>query len=468
MAKTDIGGFFLSLGLKPDKNSFDAGQKLVGGMTDSFSKLIGVARNAAVVVAAQKAITGAISQSGEELQKLHTAERLGVAAEQLNVWKAAAKIAGANADSLVSSMSKIANIQARLRWDAAGLESYQKELARLKISYEEIKDLSADKALEYIFKKAETMKGEMTTAEISSALEDIAGSGAADLYVELLRQGKSFDQFFAGASATQYQTNEGMNNAANFAAEMTTLKTAVDSISKSIGNNIAGALVDPLNTVNKWLTDNKQNISDGIVKIGTATEKIVSKVADWWDNNGDTVVDILTGIASTVSLIMGKLFDAFSKDEVKSVGSVWLSSMKAATNAVPNMVKGAKEGGIAGFGKAYIDSFLGVMVDPLKDWWENRKMKDGIMRPDGTITQVAPDDWVFAARNVSDLAKAFIPAGMTGGGTAEYSIVQNFTITGSNDIPQVIKQQAYRGTQEGLMAAMEQSSRRLQMMSGTR
>ena len=255
MAKTDVGDFRLKLLLDADKNSFDAGQKLVGGMSDSFNKLIG-------------AITGAINQSGEELQKLHTAERLGVAAEQLNVWKAAAKIAGANADSLVSSMSKIANIQARLRWDAAGLESYQKELARLKISYEEIKDLSADKALEYIFKKAETMKGEMTTAEIASALEDIAGSGAADLYVELLRQGKSFDQFFAGATATQYQTDKGMNDAADFATEMATLKTTMDSIAKSIGNDIAGTLKDPLKSINKWLSDNKQNISDGIVKIG--------------------------------------------------------------------------------------------------------------------------------------------------------------------------------------------------------
>ena len=449
MAKTDVGDFRLKLLLDADKNSFDAGQKLVG--------------------AAQKAITGAINQSGEELQKLHTAERLGVAAEQLNVWKAAAKIAGANADSLVSSMSKIANIQARLRWDAAGLESYQKELARLKISYEEIKDLSADKALEYIFKKAETMKGEMTTAEIASALEDIAGSGAADLYVELLRQGKSFDQFFAGATATQYQTNEGMNSAANFAAEMSTLKTAVDSISKSIGNNIAGALEDPLKSVNKWLSDNKQNISDGIVKIGTATEKIVSKVADWWDNNGDTIVEILTGIASTVSLIMGKLLGVLDSTEVKSAGAAWLESVKAAANAVPNMVEGAKQGGLKGFGKAYVESFRDTMIAPFYTLITGKSMNDGIMRPDGTITQVAPDDWVFAARNVSDMAKAFMPAGMaTGGGNVEYSIVQNFTVTGATDIPQVIKQQAYRGTQEGLLALMDQSSRRLQMMSGTR
>ena len=51
---------------------------------------------------------------------------------------------------------------------------------------------------------------------------------------------------------------------------------------------------------------------------------------------------------------------------------------------------------------------------------------------------------------------------------AEYSIVQNFTINGGSDMPQVIRQQAYQGTQQGLLEAMARSSDRLQLMSGTR
>jgi hypothetical protein len=52
------------------------------------------------------------------------------------------------------------------------------------------------------------MTGEMSKAEITAALEDIAGSGAADLFLELQRQGISFNQFYNGAASTQYQTNE--------------------------------------------------------------------------------------------------------------------------------------------------------------------------------------------------------------------------------------------------------------------
>ena len=93
------------------------------------------------------------------------------------------------------------------------------------------------------------------------------------------------------------------------------------------------------------------------------------------------------------------------------------------------------------------------------------------MRPDGTVTQVAPDDWVFAARNVGDLARAFIPqnTAMPSTSKQEYTINQTFNIQGgANDMPAVIKQQAYRGTQDALLQAMQESSRRMQLMSGTR
>jgi hypothetical protein len=98
-------------------------------------------------------------------------------------------------------------------------------------------------------------------------------------------------------------------------------------------------------------------------------------------------------------------------------------------------------------------------------------MKDGIMRPDGTVTQVAPDDWIFAARNVGDLARAFIPQSFGQAmvsAPSEYIINQTFNISGSNDMPQVLREQAYKGTQDGLMQLMQQSSQRLQLMSGTR
>ena len=50
MPKNDIGGFFVSLGLALDKASFETGNRYIDGVTNGLNKLIGTARNAAVVL----------------------------------------------------------------------------------------------------------------------------------------------------------------------------------------------------------------------------------------------------------------------------------------------------------------------------------------------------------------------------------------------------------------------------------
>lgn len=97
------------------------------------------------------------------------------------------------------------------------------------------------------------------------------------------------------------------------------------------------------------------------------------------------------------------------------------------------------------------------------------KMNDGIMRPNGQITQVAPDDWVFAARNVGDLASAFIPAGVNTSmnAPASYVINQSFTFNG-NATPQAVRAQAYNGAQSAMQNSLQNSQRIMQLMPGTR
>lgn len=486
MAKTDVGDFRLKLILDADKNSFDAGQKLVGGMTDSFNQLIGVARNAAVVIAAQKAITGAINQSNESLNKIHQADIIGTSAENLNMWRAAAKIAGADANGLINSMSRLANVMNHITIDGSGLEAYSTQLAELGLGINDLLDLDPSKAMEKIFETAQRkLDGtDKTKLRMTTIIGDILGDAGQELFVELTRNNQSIASWLAGASATQYQTNEGMEASAKFATEVNKLAATAESIKNSIGDELAKALTEPAKKLNEWLGKNDGDIKSVIEKIGTGTEKIVTKVADWWGTHGDEILSVLQGIFGVTNFILGKLVN---NKVMKKLTDYYYDSMGSTGDALINAIETLKNGGTVT--EAVMDFIQdGIIAAPYRfftglfsknsynptsapkedfgNWWE---MNDGIMRPDGTITKVAPDDWVFAARNVSDLAKAFMPAGMaTGGGNVEYSIVQNFTVTGATDIPQVIKQQAYRGTQEGLLALMDQSSRRLQMMSGTR
>lgn len=105
----------------------------------------------------------------------------------------------------------------------------------------------------------------------------------------------------------------------------------------------------------------------------------------------------------------------------------------------------------------------------IKDFGKNkRSTNDGIISPNGTLTQVAPDDWVVAFKNVGDLASAFVPQGTNVSAPASINIQQTFNVEGGRDIPAVIKAQAYRGTSEALQQNVKNATRILQLMPGTK
>lgn len=101
-----------------------------------------------------------------------------------------------------------------------------------------------------------------------------------------------------------------------------------------------------------------------------------------------------------------------------------------------------------------------------------KKAEDGIIQPDGRLINISPDDWVFAAKNVEDIASAFVPHGMTTNNSmsapATYVINQSFTVNGGNATPQAVRAEAYRGTAAALQTNLKNAARIMQLMPGTR
>ena len=122
------------------------------------------------------------------------------------------------------------------------------------------------------------------------------------------------------------------------------------------------------------------------------------------------------------------------------------------------------------------ESVIGPLVSDLYKHHYNKatgkysvgRIQDGIVRPDGRVTHVAPDDWVFALRDITDLAAAFIPSEFAGmSSTQDITINQTININTPTDLlPQTIKQQAYTGAHDGMLQAMADGYRRIQMMPG--
>ena len=123
MSSNDIGGFFVSLGLKTDKNSFKSGVTAIDAVSAGFSKLIGIARNAAVVLA-----TTAVASSKVASEEYRTAELIGISTTALDKWKAAASNAGVSSNGLIGSMGKLADIVHGLSFGGEGFEQYANQL----------------------------------------------------------------------------------------------------------------------------------------------------------------------------------------------------------------------------------------------------------------------------------------------------------------------------------------------------
>lgn len=162
----------------------------------------------------------------------------------------------------------------------------------------------------------------------------------------------------------------------------------------------------------------------------------------------------------------------------KGVKDAFTKGYDDAINAGQSKVSAAAEGATRGFAEIPI-------IGPMYKWAYNKtvdmmgledqgveKIKDGIIQPSGKVTSVAPDDWVFAVKDVADLAAGFMPAGVTNtnnnmNAPANYVINQSFSI-GSGVRASEVKTQAYKGTAEALQNNLSNATRIMQLMPGTR
>lgn len=536
MPKNDIGGFFVSLGLNIDRDSFETGNRLIDGVGNSFNKLIGSARNAAVVLAGTAIATGSVESAAYKMS-----EKLNISTESLDLWKASAKIAGVDANGLIGAMGRMANVIDHMKIDGTGLEEFTKQLGKLGIITDEVDiakmlDMAPDELMTVIIQKAQeaSAQAKRDIAEAKKALEvnpndtqaqtklanaedakrqaqtivgDILGDEGKGLFIELERQGRSIEELKSLASKTIFtdrQTNEASQD---FMEQVRVTKTLSENITKLLGSDIGKALTPALTELNSWLIGHGDDIKNAMSSLAGAIEKVVGKTVDFLTDEdvqetaktiGGAIVDSTKGAWETTKDVTTKLvegdlagagqalLEGASKTIVEPIDKV-VSAATKDNETVQTYIEGTGQGATAAAVNAGVRSIPGLKwISHGVDWVLNKtgvmsddeykansaivkgKVKDGIMRPDGTVTQVAPDDWVFAARNIGDMARAFIPQNHTAVSAGEYIINQTFNINGGSDMPQVLRQQAYKGTQEGLLEIMQQSSQRLQLMSGTR
>ena len=510
MPKNSIGDFFVTIASVIDKASFETSNRLVDGLGNSFNKLIGSAANAANTLAQTTLDTAKV---GDSVQKLSAA--WDISTESINLWRATAKIATTDAKSLDNALSKLSDVQNSMR-NGAGFDAFSEGLSMLAMSYDDLDGLDIDKQLETILNHALKLNitGDIATTDIALQLENLLGQGARETFLKLVAGGFKDVASYQNEKVTSriFTSNEDYLNLEKFQEQVNIFDQSIDSLKTLFGSTLAKNLTDPLSNLNDWLVAHGDDIALAMDKLGTAIGKIIGNTIDFINDEEtqETIGELVDG-AKDVFEGSKKIIEGVGKGNAKEFGEGVIQTLGGAGNAIEAVIpideqkvnainqasaELAKQQGFDSYGEYLIahpimGNFTKINFDDLSPELQTsinkiretapefmpaivgtrkqKNIKDGIISPTGQVTQVAPDDWVFAARNIGDMARAFIPQNYNSvSAPSEYSIVQNFTINGGNDMPQVLRQQAYQGTQDAMLQMLEQSARRLQLMSGTR
>lgn len=509
---SSIGGFFATLGIRTDTNSFDKSKQSLDSVTNAVSRMMGTVRNASAVLGVLAITTGKTATAEINLSKT-----IGLSTEALDKWRIAARIAGADANGLVSEMNTLEQKMLNLKQGNVD-QGLATSLGFLGFDqdYGSFAEMDAEQRVKAIFDAAKKLDDQDFAGKL---VGDILGQNARTLYLSEAVKTNGLDALLNKAQNINFVDSNQTQNAAEFFSEFQETTEAIKSLSNSFSSDVAKELTPIFSNINNWISENGDNIKESLTtiaeKIGIITDKIIliadtviKPIADEVIENAKMVAEgleekdydkVAKGLNAIIEMPATAIWEKITgeetagiyepakaaadfnkhyaelqkkeKDTIKSIDG-WLASyQKRKGTSLPQLYSFINSDDAM----IYLTSEEGYnkyknriqYPEDFKPMTESDRLgiQDGIIKPNGQVTKVAPDDWVFAFRNISDFAAGFIPHNYNNT-SSEIVINQNITINGAKDMPQAIKQQAYLGAQNGIMEAMQNNINRMQMMYG--
>ena len=491
--------FTYNLILKQDKESWAGGARSVDKLANNVSRLIGTAQAAAAAYAALK---GVVEGSKLASESAMLSDSLGVSVKRLEDWKVAAKIAGVSSSELTKSMGALDRKFTEWKNRGKADTGMAVALGQLGLNASDMFDMSADERARVILQAASTMKDTKNAAALVSQL---LGGAGEQMYHFMRLSNTSVDRLLERSRRFSLVDDGVAKKGFAFTTELNTTMAALQQLGTFAGATFGANFTDFLKNVNKFFSDNGTSIAkkitgfsnslktigdalkpfaDGALKIAASalfdlTDALARLLEGDYDQAYDKLVNFLKNSAQALKdVLLGKNIGEKIKDAVqdaKDQGKGVLGQAAAAGEVIMDspMGKLATMGGLPAkavqAGGAQVDKGINYLKEKGTTFLKDRGfIEDGIMRPDGRVTQVAPDDWVFAARNIGDLAKMFVPqsASTTTYGGSSYTINQTLNIQGA-PFAQAAKRAAYDGTAQALKSFSD-SAQRVQLMPGLR
>lgn len=277
----NVGGFFASLKLMTDEDSFKKGV----GILEGFPKLLGKAAMGAVGLGV--AFVGLGASTANAMTKLAaTAKQLGMNAMTLDNWQNAVRLAGGDADSFTSSIQTMNEAFRNLKIGEVK-EDFIKATGMSGADFSKLQGMNNDQRLRTIWSALEKVQD---PGKQQALIQKIFGQGGVDLFSRMQLQGTNLGALYSQAAGMNPNTQADYDAAVKGNKANESIMVSFDNTIKKLGIEIEKALLPSLTQFSQWLIDNKKGLSDFAVSVGNVTTVLVGLI-----NSIGTVIGNITG-----------------------------------------------------------------------------------------------------------------------------------------------------------------------------
>lgn len=263
----NVGGFFASLALLTDEDSFKKG---IGALTAVGE----IGKKGAVgVLALGGAMIGLGAATANSMTKLAAmAKQLGMNALTLDNWQNAVKLAGGDSEAFTAS---IVNMNEAFRNLKIGevKEDFIKATGMSGADFSKLQGMNNDQRLRAIWG---ALSNVTDPGKQQALVQKIFGAGGVDLLSRMQLQGTTLNQLYNQAAAMNPNTQSDYDAAVKGAQDNASIMVSFEKTIAKLGIEIEKALLPELDAFAAWLRNNKDELTAFSVAVGNITASLVT------------------------------------------------------------------------------------------------------------------------------------------------------------------------------------------------
>lgn len=487
-------GWFYTLTLKTDKNSFQEGNKAVDSVSISVTRLLGTVRNAVPLIA-----EGIKMINGNVADTYATGAAIGFSTQKMEAWSAAARKAGVNAGGLFTGIKNLKNISAQVleMGNSGAAQGLAEPLGWLGITdINEFLGKSPEEKIALVFDKARKSmtEGGHSLEYAAQNVGKILGSEYSNLFTKMQTvEGTDFFGWIDRYLNDGYLSDENAKKALGFNRELEDTVYLMTQLSKFAGTEFGASFTPLLKELNEFMRSNKDGIKEGLQDLAEAlsgiADALVPILGPLVESGLKMFVDLLQALKDLLNgdwegagKNITDFFEDFRKGILKALGQddkdyidIWFGENAPLVKKIMDFQKRTRRRKLGDLSDAEIQEFIQLRKSDTKNlgnWGEewtleaarrilsDRALKNQKKQP--SYEDIRSGKLHSSLPSLDTLAFGYgLPSGSqinAGGNT----INQTININGNAD-PGMIRESAYDGVTNGLMDAMNTAEQRMQL-----